>query len=140
MPYSQTACYLDWYMDQPQQPTSQQQLYQQLYQHHHQQQQQQQTTPQVVIRIYGSNTLSGQKSCLHLHGVFPYFYVADKPVHNAVDNDVDWVSIQDHVALLNKLEIDLNISGMFSSFSRSVALSSIPSTPMCFFLHFKKEQ
>jgi len=27
-----------------------------------------------VIRVFGGNS-SGQKTCMHVHGVFPYFYI-----------------------------------------------------------------
>lgn len=34
------------------------------------------TTFQVpIIRIFGSDSKSGRKVCLHVHGVFPYMYI-----------------------------------------------------------------
>ncbi|XP_038059014.1 DNA polymerase zeta catalytic subunit-like [Patiria miniata] len=40
-----------------------------------------------VLRVFGATPL-GQKTCLHIHGVFPYFYVKCGPQEFATDKDL----------------------------------------------------
>jgi DNA polymerase zeta len=56
-----------------------------------------------VIRVFGS-TPEGQKTCLHVHNVFPYLLI--KPSRSAVDNGLGKFAYE----LANQIDRVLNIS------------------------------
>lgn len=54
-----------------------------------------------VIRIFGS-TPNGQKTCLHVHGVYPYFYIpydGSQPTDNYLKQFATSVDFAVHVSM-----------------------------------------
>ncbi|EXC54610.1 hypothetical protein L484_001285 [Morus notabilis] len=62
-----------------------------------------------VIRIYGS-TPAGQKTCLHVHRVFPYLYVPCADIHSQEEGDAYAHEIS--LAMEKALKVDYNLYGM----------------------------
>jgi DNA polymerase zeta len=56
-----------------------------------------------VIRVFGS-TPEGQKTCLHVHNVFPYMLI--KPARSAIDHGLSQFAYE----LANQIDRVLNIS------------------------------
>ena len=58
-----------------------------------------------VIRIFGS-TPKGQRTCLHIHGVLPYFYVP-LPRHVVTDNNTQGFARQFAIGLDTAIQLAL---------------------------------
>lgn len=62
------------------------------------------TSPQIpVIRIFGSDS-NGNKSCVHIHGVFPYLYI---PYHGTSTKECDRFTYQVATSLDKAINISL---------------------------------
>ncbi|KAJ8952657.1 hypothetical protein NQ318_020972, partial [Aromia moschata] len=84
-----------------------------------------------IIRLFGS-TPTGQKICVHIHGVFPYFYIP-------YDGTQEVNSLMHHIAISIDKAVNISLNQASSKTQHVYKISLVSGIPM-YGYHNKKHQ